>query len=366
MKPIRTSPRLQSGLSLVELMIALTIGLLLLAGLTTIFVNSSEANREIQKTAQQIENGRYAIDILTQNLHHAGYYGHFYDMSSIAAAASPDPCATTDANLLAAMPTGIQGYRAADLATRADVSATSCGGLLTTANLRPGSDIVVVRRASTAVIPVGDATKPTVNNEVYIQANGVTAQVQTGISAVLAAGRKASGDAATIFKQDGTTAAPVRKYMVHVYFVAPCSAGSGANGLCQAGDDSTPTLKRLELGSDGTTRAMRIVPLVEGVEYLKVEYGVDDLPGAPASTATGQTGDSLVDSYSATPADWTTVIAARVFVLVRNTLGTTGFIDDKTYTLGSVAVPAANDNFRRHVFTASVRFANLAGRREIP
>ena len=54
-----------SGFSLVELMIAMTIGLLLLSGLAAIFVNSSDANRELQKTAQQIENGRYAIETVS-------------------------------------------------------------------------------------------------------------------------------------------------------------------------------------------------------------------------------------------------------------------------------------------------------------
>jgi type IV pilus assembly protein PilW len=161
MKHLRTSARLQAGLSLVELMIALTIGLLLMVGLTLVFVNSSEANRELQKTAQQIENGRYATDIITQDLHHAGYYGHFYDMASIAAAASPDPCATTAADLLAAIPTPVQGIRAADLATRPVVTATTCDdkGLLTNANLRPGSDILVVRRASTVPLD-GSAASP--------------------------------------------------------------------------------------------------------------------------------------------------------------------------------------------------------------
>jgi type IV pilus assembly protein PilW len=370
MTHFRTSARRQIGLSLVELMISLAIGLLLLAGLTLIFVNSSEANRELQKTAQQIENGRYAIDIVTQDLHHAGYYGHFYDMASITAAASPDPCATTDADLLAAIPTPVQGIRAADLATRPVVTPTTCDdkGLLTNANLRPGSDILVVRRASTVPLAVG-VTAPT--NEVYIQANGVVAQVQLGAGAAYATGKKADGStASTIFFKDGVTAAPIRKYIVHVYFVAPCSVGTGAKGVCQAGDDSIPTLKRLELGPVGGATDMSLVPLVEGVEYFKVEYGIDTAPAAPASTITGQTGDSTVDSYTTAPGDWTEVIGARVYILARNTLPTSGFTDDKSYVLGSATVApadyAGSERFRRHAFTSAIRLSNLAGRREIP
>ena len=369
MTHFRTSARRQIGLSLVELMVSLTIGLLLLAGLTLIFVNSSEANRELQKTAQQIENGRYAIDIVTQDLHHAGYYGHFYDMASIAAAASPDPCADTVADLLAAIPTPVQGIRAADLANRPVVTPTTCDdkGLLTSANLRPGSDILVVRRASTVPLAVG-VTAPT--NEVYIQANGVIAQVQLGGGAAYATGKKADGNAATIFFKDGVTAAPIRKYVVHVYFVAPCSVAAAANGVCAAGDDSIPTLKRLELVSEGGATIMKVVPLVEGIEYLKVEYGIDTAPAAPASVATGQTGDSTVDSYTTAPGDWTEVVGARVYILARNTLPTSGFTDDKSYVLGSATVApadyAGSEGFRRHSFTSAIRLSNLAGRREIP
>ena len=62
MKKSPTSLARSAGFSLIELMIALTIGLLLLTVLSLILVNSHESNRELQKTAQQIENGRYAID----------------------------------------------------------------------------------------------------------------------------------------------------------------------------------------------------------------------------------------------------------------------------------------------------------------
>ncbi len=150
-----------------------------------------------------------------------------------------------------------------------------------------------------------------------------------------------------------------------VYFVAPCSTGSGVNAMCRAGDDTIPTLKRLELTVVGGVTALKIVPLIEGIEYLKVEYGIDNLPNTP-NPATGLVGDATVNAYSPTPADWTTVIAARVYVLARNTEGTFGFVDDKTYNLGSTFVPAFNDNFKRHVYQAEVRLMNVAGRREIP
>lgn len=367
MANIRVAVNKTRGFSLIELMIAITIGLVLLAGLTLIFVNSSEANRELQKTAQQIENGRYAIDIVSQDLRHAGFYGHLYVIPA-APATFPDPCEiASTSNLYDALAYPVQGYRAASLAVVADVTASSCDdkNLLTAANLKAGSDVLVVRRAATVALA---ATDTAASNEVYTQASGSAAAVRFGNGAVLGtnnATNNGSGGASTLLLNNGTTPAPIRKLNVHVYFVAPCSFGSGANGICQAGDDSIPTLKRLELLAEAGTTKMKLVPLVEGIEYLKLEYGTDTLPNV-ASLITTLIGDATVDAYTPTPADWTTAIAAKVFVLARNTDPTTGFLDDKTYALGTVAVPAFNDKFKRHVYSTEVHLMNPAGRREIP
>lgn len=366
-----TQARYQFGFSLVELMVALTVGLLLLTGLSLIFVNSSEANRELQKTSQQIENGRYAIDILSQDLRLAGFYGHFHMLP--APVGSPDPCEIVSTAVLEdglALP--VQGYRAANLSTRADITGTTCDdkGLLTNANLRPGSDVLVIRRAHTNIVAT---TATPVVNEVYIQSTGTEAKIRFGIASVLGTNH-ADGNNYNLKYHNGTSA-PVRKYHVHVYFVAPCSAGAGAGGVCTgvAPEDTIPTLKRLELTSIGGATTMTLTPLVEGIEYLKIEYGVDDNPPLPASSATGLIGDATVDSYAATPADWSTVIGAKVYVLARNTLATASHVDDKTYLLGTAPgvvgttlVAAANDKFRRHVYTAAVRLMNTSGRREIP
>jgi type IV pilus assembly protein PilW len=367
MENLRLAAGKTRGFSLVEVMVAITIGLLLLTGMTLIFVNSSEANRELQKTARQIENGRYAIAMISEDLRHAGFYGHLTAMPA-APAVLPDPCEiASTANLVDALAYPVQGYRTPDLATVADMSASTCDNknLLTAANLKPGSDVLVIRRAATTNLAPTDVAAL---NEVYIQANAALAQVRFGNGTTLGisnASNNGSGGPSTLLLKDATTPSPIRKLNVHVYFVAPCSVGTGANGICQAGDDDISTLKRLELLAEAGTTKMKLVPLVEGIEYLKMEYGVDTSPNVP-NAATGVIGDATVDAYTATPADWTTVIAAKVFVLSRNTEPTTGFLDDKRYALGTVAVPAFNDRFKRHVYSTQVHLMNPAGRREIP
>lgn len=65
--------RRQQGLSLIELMVALAVGMLLLAGFLQIFmsVRSTYAGNEAASRVQ--ENGRFALDILSQHARLAGY-----------------------------------------------------------------------------------------------------------------------------------------------------------------------------------------------------------------------------------------------------------------------------------------------------
>jgi type IV pilus assembly protein PilW len=346
----------QSGVTLIELMIALAIGAILLVGLATVFINSSTSRRELEKSSALIENGRYAISMIAEDLSLAGYYG-FFNRIGDPLAALPDPCALTEANIMAAMAQPLQGYRAANLTTIPDINTTnSCeAALLTPANLTQGSDILILRRADTAVAGAMSA------KEVYIEQNLRTAAILID-------------DAATGLlrspSKPGSPAADIRKYHTHVYFVAPCSRGSGGNGVCQGGDDNIPTLKRLSLGADSTNAntIMEIEPLIEGIEYMKLEYGIDTVP-TTANALTGEIGDGIPDSYTTSPGaatQWANVVSVQVFLLARSPQATDGHMDTKSYVLGSTNIPAANDQFKRHVYSAEVRPTNIAGRREIP
>jgi len=96
------------GFSLVELMVALAIGLVLLTLLATVFANSSRSQKEITMAAQQVENGRYAIELLSEDLRHAGFYGPYFSLP--AATALTDPCSLTLADLRAGIALPVQAY----------------------------------------------------------------------------------------------------------------------------------------------------------------------------------------------------------------------------------------------------------------
>ena len=325
--------------------------------------------RAFLEASKQIENGRYALQLLTDDLHITGFYGRFADISTIPTpAVAPDPCqVASTGTMYDALPIHVQGYAAANFSSRPTVSAL-CAAFLTTANLQPGSDVFAIRRADTTALTQGVSTAT--NNEVYIQASA-TAEIQKGAGAVITAASKADGTATGITNKDGS-AAPIRKYHVHVYFVAPCSIPNGGGSICTGANDDggspTPTLKRLELSvsPDTGATAMNVVSLVEGIEMLKTDYGLDLLPNPNPINMVGDGAPELPFVRApATPANWADVVTTNLYILSRNPLPTGGYTDTKTYVMGLTGNYAPGGSFKRHLYSASVRLTNPSMRREL-
>lgn len=357
----------QRGLSLVELMISMVIGLLLLIGVTTLIVSQSDSRAELEKTSRQVENGRYAMQILHDDIEHAGYYVQYYNIPA-PPVTMPDPCLTTPltgvGSLDEAMSLPIEGYNALP-APSASFSCNTYG--LTSANYKPGTHILVVRRAdTTSIAPPFTAPAPT-PGEIYLQTNTS--------SHILALGQNTAAFTLTMNTRAYNGVTNISPYLVHVYFISPCSVP--ANGVaCQVAANGTgpddngrpiPTLKRLELSyttGGATTFTSPPVPLVEGIEDMQLYYGIDN------------NGDGYPDSYSNYPAstsDWGNVMNVNIFLMAQSTECSTGYTDTKTYSMGSAPIaasaisatiaPCPNGDYKRHVFNEVVRVVNPSSRR---
>lgn len=322
----------EQGFSLVELMVAMVIGLLLVSGLLTLVMGNLQGYGELTKSGYQIENGRFASQILHDDLAHAGFLGGL--SSPVAPTAAPDPCDLTSAKLKSALGLAVQGWNSTS------ATATPGWSCLNSVNYKVGTDVLVVRRVSTNAVAT-----PAAGN-FYLQASPVDFRF---------------GDATTSFnlpamKNSATPA--IRRFIQHIYFISTCSDCSG-NG------DGIPTLKRLELTVDSGSPAFRAVPLVEGIENLQVDYGLDD------------NGNGSPERFVLSPAsvaEWNSLVVVRFNLLVRNLESSAGYSDDKKYSLGGsvstggtvTATEAGpfNDGFKRHVFGLTVRLTNPAGRKE--
>lgn len=67
-----TVQRGQGGFSLIELMIAMLIGLILIAGTFTIFISNSESFRLQRALSDSQESGRFALDFIARDVRRAG------------------------------------------------------------------------------------------------------------------------------------------------------------------------------------------------------------------------------------------------------------------------------------------------------
>lgn len=351
--------RTQRGLTLVEFMVSITIGLLMIAAIATLIADQSGNRAEVDRSGRMIENGRYGIRAMTDDLQMAGYWGELNGVPTTASlAALPDPCSLVLANLEAASQLHIQGYDAV-----AAGAAPSC-----IANHKPGTDILVVRHADpdmSAVLTAGapDLSKLTAG-QVYVQ-TGLNVASSAFFSAVNVGNASATTNATNfpLVKKDKTTPANIRKFVVHIYYIAKCSVESG--GSCDAGDGGKPipTLKMLELGANAGATAWSATPvtIAEGIENLQVDYGVDtDGDGAP-------NGDD-VDGTGIGVADWPNVMAVKIHLLARSLEKVPGFTDDKTYAFGTSPdwTPSTADEkaYKRHLFVQSVRLVNPSARRQ--
>lgn len=73
----------QQGLSVVELMVALVVGLIMMAGLTVIMVDSNRTYNVQDDFARLQENARFAIEFISRDIRMAGYFGCADDMTKV-------------------------------------------------------------------------------------------------------------------------------------------------------------------------------------------------------------------------------------------------------------------------------------------
>lgn len=258
----------QRGLSLIELMISITLGLIILAALSTLFINQTRTRVELDKSNRMIDNGRYAIELLAEDLRLSGFFGELV------------PPISTCSNI----PVGIQGEDA-NLAVKPAIPSGVTG--ITSADISAGSDIFVVRRASTSNTTAANAA---VDGIQYLQVSLCQFDTlkyvisSTATDFKLRAMNCAFDD---VIPTDNTAPnlADVRRMIEHVYFISPNNNGS----------DGIPTLKRLETGTNDP------VPLVEGIEHMQIEYGIDN-NGSFILTADTVNANKELTEMSADPA----------------------------------------------------------------
>lgn len=361
----RTASRRRArGLTLVELMVAITVGLVIVAAMSMLFANSSRSRAETERAGIKVDNGRFALDALARELQHAGFLAEFDPRVLPLPAARPGACDTDLTTLRGALALPVLGY------DRVSAAALGSGALNCLSDVVPGTDLVVVRRAATCVDGSTDCTALTTGAPAF-QASSCSDSTELGGTDVNNFYRLAAwpgGGAFNLRQRNCSTAADLRRYLVRIYYVA-------AND--RAGD-GIRSLKRIELAAGGWSAP---TTLVQGVDNLQVEWGLDtDNDGIPNLYATDP--DAWCAAATPTPVPpgscWSLPVTAKLFVLARNVDASPGFTDTKAYALGKAGDASGassagdflagpfGDAFKRNVYQRLVTLENVSDRRFTP
>ena len=321
----------QRGLTLVELMVGLTLGLLVSGALLTLLANTSGSGQNLQRSSALIENARYTAELLRDDLQLAGFYGEIQTQGALYSV--PNPCALVPTGFAAAplaLPAPVRGYGAAEV--------LSC-----LANRRAGTDALAVRRLE--VFTVAAAALPAGNTRDHLQ---ISFCAGDPVAQPMVFGRAAAGF--VLRNRSCTATNPLRPYVSRIYYVANCNR-------CGTGGDSVPTLKRVDLVGG----ALVETSLVEGVETLRFEYGFDT--DADGSVDTMLLAAGAVGATSM----WENLMAVRVHFVMRSVDRAIGgaLAGAQTFTLGGAGtLTAASDGFVRRAYSTTIRLINPSGARE--
>jgi type IV pilus assembly protein PilW len=322
----------QSGMTLVEVMVSITVGLILLSGVISIFSSNKLAYRLQESTNVLDENARYALNQIQYHLRMGDHWG----------GVEPDRI-TKDATL-AALPIASTlctqsiavsnvGFFALEGAASSPLSCIPAG------DYKPNTDVLVVRYAG----PDRTPSAAIVAGDVYLR-------TRVGAEGVLFKGSSLTSLPSTIYE----TPEPIYQANWHVmtviYFIRNCASQDlGTAGVCDAADDSTPTLTRLVLS--GTSLVQEDV--VSGVEQLQATFGKLSDATVPK-----------IQYYAASSiaaADWPRIVNVQVSLIVRGTEYDVTHTDNRSFKLYGnfdYTPVAADRHYGRKQYNFSVQIRN--------
>lgn len=261
----------QGGMTLIELMVSLALGLFLSWGAFTVYLTSKSNYRAAEVLTRLQENARFALETVEPDLRLAGFWGRHSEAGLVSVgpgiAVGCDGNDVTDWALDVAVPVAAvdDGY---DLACDAFSDA------------RADSDVLVVRHASerTALPEAGTVQ---IHSDLALAAVFDDGIIPPGFDAV----------------------AETRDLVVHAYYVDESSAFA----------PGTPSLRRQTLVDGGGVEDQE---LITGVENLQVQFGLDT-DGDGAVERYVDPDSPALDPAAAGFLEDARVVAVRLWMLVR-------------------------------------------------
>lgn len=336
----------QRGFSLVELMIAMTIGFIVLAGIGYLYLESRQAFRSMDNLSRMQESARYALEIMARDIRMAGYRGcasssgDFHNTLNDSGTSAYNfglPINGYDGGAVSwtpALPTDTGGLSGLSIlaGTDAIILRSAFGGGVTVTK-EPGKTSAVIMVTAPNDLEPGDIVM--VTNCKAATVLQITAPYGKGEEIVVhntGAGSPGNSikDLAENYSNSG---GEIIKMQSKSYFIR--NGASGRPALWQF-DNYKPV-----------AAGVNPAEIAEGVESMQIQYGVDaDLNG-------------IVESYSAANAvaNWSQVAAVRISLLVAGNDDNVATSKQKYNYNGALLVEAPDQRLRQ-VFTTTVSVRN--------
>lgn len=268
---VGAAPARERGMTLIELMVSLTLGLFLTWGAYAVYFTSKGNYRAAEVMTRLQENARFALETVEPDLRLAGFWGRHSEPGLVDVAPGVAVgCDGTDVTAWA-------------LDVAAPVAATDDGydlGCEPFSAARAGSDVLVVRHASerTALPEAGTVQ---VHSDLALAAVFDDGIIPGGFDAV----------------------AETRDLVVHAYYVDESSAFT----------PGTPSLRRQTLVDGGVVEDQE---MITGVENLQVQFGLDT-DGDGAVERYVDADSAALDPAAAGFLEDARIVAVRLWMLVR-------------------------------------------------
>lgn len=295
----------QRGLSLIELLVALTIGGVLIFGASQVYVDGRNAYAANESVARLQETARYALAVMEPDIRMSNYWGLLKGAEPITGK-QPQTVAP-DVVLGGAAATSCGNNFGLDLETNLQGSNNAYVFGCNAYNNRPvvTADTITIRRASInastippAVGPLRICTTRTAGTLVKDTAVGLC----TAAAAVPPTGQ-------------------IQDLIVNAYYL-------DRDSLQQAG---LPSLRRKALNAVPDFQDDEITP---GIEDMQIQYGIDPTGGVGANRGSATQYLDAGAAFTAALTAGAQVVSVRIWLLVRADTPENGFTDDRIYEYG--------------------------------
>lgn len=326
----------QRGLTLVEMMVALLISVVLMAGVIQIFASSKKSHKLTDSMGFMQESGRMALSTVVNDVRRAGHWGGNKALARMTGGtASPTtPISTNYGDCPTTTDAWALNFTQRIFGLNDNSTGYNCVNVAGTPYL--SGDVIAVRYA----LAQPTANPAMVATTLYIRSAMDMSRVFYGTN---------QGDPENTVNGPTTVSYPVAAV---AYYVGTSS--ETCNGA------SIPALFQVTIGANGLPSAREIIP---GIEDLQVRYGVDT--DAVADGIANQYMDASTLNTAANFGYWNhngidetnKVVSARIWLVARAACTDPSYDQSASYNYADQSYTKA-DNYRRQLYTATVSLRN--------